>query len=407
MDELKQLSLSALRHAELVNLARDHGPEALEAFIMEHVRPNGSEHAQGDDEMKFEVMYPEDVCNVMFTHTVDGPNGPGTLYLRHFTGDGHRDLSLREEIDRFQLDEAQTKVLVRRVLQAMLDRWVNPKVGQFYYGSMWGSALLAARTYLDDHELLKKLLLAAVVYRGGHSKDPVGLLVAVVPQEKLAKIEQTSEDQNRLSGLMPNKALQLVINYLLESGCTEEEVRTAWAEMLRTRQRDCFKTVCITEWWKGLKVGEGDLKKEAEPIACQLLLHEFNNILVKGCFDWNDPRYSQNGRAPEDFMKVIDFLLSQTDFNWRNRNKETKKLVRDYFVRCVARGKLGTAHYMLVRYGRCFDLWSVRVGRPDENLDTAMERLMRAAIEEAEKSRSYGIATALAEYSGGIGQLNP
>ncbi|TSC63726.1 MAG: hypothetical protein G01um1014106_413, partial [Parcubacteria group bacterium Gr01-1014_106] len=288
LDELKQLSLPALRHAELVNLARtespnkayelasvrwprrqakatrflamvrrDHGPEALEAFIMEHARPNGSEHAQGDDEMKFETMYPEGVRGVVFVHNFHGPNDPDTLHLRHFTGEEQKDVNLREEINRFQLDDEQTKVLVHRVLQAMLDQWATPKVQQFSYGSMWGSALLAARTYLsDDRELLKKLLLAAVVHCGGHSKDPVGLLQAAIPQEEITRIEQTNEDENRLSGLMPGKALQLVINYLLDSGCTEDEVRTVWTEMLRTRQRDRFKTVCITEWWEGLKVGE-------------------------------------------------------------------------------------------------------------------------------------------------------
>lgn len=414
LDELRQLSLPALRHAELVNLARtespnkayelasvrwprrqakatrflamvrrDHGPEALEAFIMEHARPNGSEHAQGGDEMKFETMYPEGVRGVVFVHNFHGPNDPNTLHLRHFTGEGHRDVNLREEINRFQLDEAQTKVLVRRVLQAMLDQWATPKVQQFFYGSMWGSALLVARTYLsEDRELLKKLLLAAVVYEGGHEKHVNGLVHAILPNP-------TNES-----------VLQDVINYLLESGCTEEEVRTAWTEMLRTRQRDRFKTVCITEWWKGLKVGEYDLKKEAEPIARQLLLYELNDILVNGCFDWNNPNYTKNGRAPEDFMEVVDFLLFQTDYDWHSRNEETRELVESYFVQCVARGKVGTAHYMLVRYGKWFSFWNEYASKSDEMPNAAMERLMRAAVEKAEESRSYGTATALAEYIG-------
>src|SRR3989344_5597494 len=173
VDELKQLSLPALRHAELVNLARtespnkayelaslrwprrqakatrslailrrDYGQPALEAIILEHARPTGTEHAQGDTQMTIDQLYPDGVRDVVFFHDCTSPRDTDTLHIRRFTGTNYTDLKFSEEITRLELDEPQTRTLVSRVVKAMLEQWANPKAQQFFYGTMWSSALL-------------------------------------------------------------------------------------------------------------------------------------------------------------------------------------------------------------------------------------------------------------------------
>ncbi len=119
---------------------------------------------------------------------------------------------------RLGLDEEQVKVLVRRICESMLEQWANPKEKPGSYGMMWESAALAARTYLpEDKEFYKKMLLTAVVFAGGYQKHPRGLAFGLLPAP--------SEEPT----------LQQVMDYLIEVGCTEDEVRTAWVEMLFTR----------------------------------------------------------------------------------------------------------------------------------------------------------------------------
>ena len=107
-EELQKLAKPALRHAELIYLARtetpnkayelalirwprrqakaarflailrrDHGQRAFEALITqtEHAQPNGMEHAQGGNAMvTLDSLYPDGVRNVVFAphaHTPD------------------------------------------------------------------------------------------------------------------------------------------------------------------------------------------------------------------------------------------------------------------------------------------------------------------------------------------------
>ena len=264
LEELKKLAMPALQHAELVNLARaespnkayelasvrwprrqakatrslaivrrDYGTEVLEAFLMEHARPNGSEHVQkGDSKMDFEKMYPKGVRDVVFAPSARTPD---QLEIWFLSDDGQvKKVSFQKEVERLNLDTEQVQVLVRRIIDAMLAQWATPKVKQFSYGRMWASAMLAMRTYLaDDTELYKKVSAATIVYHGGFSKEPTGLLVAFIPQEDIVKIERTDEDYNQLSGFMPEKALKPVLEHVLNY-FSEEEIGALWYEMLKS-----------------------------------------------------------------------------------------------------------------------------------------------------------------------------
>ena len=345
--------------------------------------------------MTIDQLYPDGVRDVVFFHDCTSPRDTDTLHIRRFTGTNYTDLKFSEEITRLELDEPQTRTLVSRVVKAMLEQWANPKAQQFFYGTMWSSALLAMRKYGMDKAgafpsaLFQKTLLATVIYQGGHDKYTRGLVLGILPNP---------ED---------NSTRQDAINYLLEMECTEDEVREAWIEMLRTRQREKFLTTRIVEWWQDLKIGKNDLRKEVEPIAQALILYELKDALVGGCFDWNNPQYTSYGTAPEDFLKIMDFLVSSSGYDWYTKNEEARDLVESYFVECLARGKVGTAFYMLVRYGKKFGLckWDDHGGKDwqtDQQPNAVMERLMRAAIAKAEERNSYGIATALAEHIGEI-----
>jgi len=422
LEELTRLSTPALRHAELVNFARtespnrayelasarwprrqakatrflailrrDHNLRAFEALTMEHARPNGSEHAQGGSKMyTMDQMYPEGVRDVYFGHRGAAKGGAKTLSLVHITGDGHKTVDFLEEVERLNIDDTEVMTLVRRVAEGMLDQWANPKTEQFHYGTMWASALRAARLYLSevDSELIKKLLLATVVYQGGHDKYVGTFVRDILPDPKG---ESTMQD---------------VVDHLLESGLTEDEVLGAWVEMLNIRRRQKFKTAYITDWWQGVKIGEANLRTAVEPLARDLLFFEFHDILVNGCFDWNHPLYDKGRGIPEDFMaETVDFLLRSTSHDWRSKDEEAREQVEGYLVQCIARGKVGTAFYMLVRYGEQFSMWSRYGDRrrgPDETAEAVFERLMRAAVSMAEATKNYGIASALAEHVGDV-----
>ncbi|MBI2444077.1 MAG: hypothetical protein HYV42_02440 [Candidatus Magasanikbacteria bacterium] len=370
---------------------RDYGLEALEAFIMEHARPNGTEHAQGGCSMQLDQMYPEGVRDVVVFHNFMDPKPASSLVIRHFTGSGHNDVKLTDEIVRLGLYESQTKTLVSRVVQAMLAQWATPKAKQFFYGHMWGSAILAMRSYgvdTDNPDLFKKTLLATVIYEGGHEKDPRGLVLAILPNPS----DLPGQNDGR-------STLQDVINYVLEVGCSEEELRTAWAEMLKIRLQDNFLTEHIVPWWRNLKVGTTDLHKEAEPVARALFAREMQDALVKGCYN-KQCSDGKHMRAWASFMDMIAFIISSIDYDWR-RTEEATELVEGWFVHCLANGWVGSGWYLLVRFGDSFRLWNESASNrmyPHMTVHAAMGRLMRAAIVKAEELRNYGIASAIAEH---------
>jgi hypothetical protein len=167
------------------------------------------------------------------------------------------------------------------------------------------------------------------------------------------------------------------------------------------RTRNKFKTTYVTNWWRGITVNGRPL--QAEETAQHYLLYELKDVLVEGCFDWNSPHGNHIGRAPEEFMtKEIYFLLQQCGNEWL-KSEKVCDLVEEYFVHCIARGKVGTAFYFLVRFGGLhLHLYYFDAHRTDHEKgpNVAMEKLMRAAVGKAEELRNFGVATALAEHLG-------
>lgn len=433
-EELQKLAKPALRHAELIHLARtetpnkayelastrwprrqakaarflamlrrDHGQRAFEALITqtEHAQPNGMEHAQGDGVMvTLDSLYPDGVRNVVFAPHAHTPDRLA-VWLVANDGQVTKGVNFQEEVNRLKLDSKQTQTLVRRIIDAMLAQWSTPKVKQFSYGGIWASAMLAVRTHLADNEYYKKVLAATIVYHGGCSKDPVGLLTAVIPQEEIAKVEQTDEDKNRLSGLMPDKSLQLVIDHALKY-FTIEELEDLWRQMLQMRMRENFVTVCIVEWWKNLKIDGKYLsnRKVVEETSRQCLVRDLKNLLSE---DGDTLRYTWLGHhlkiTDEGYLEMLESLASSR-WDWC-RSEEGQECFEDMLVNCLARGQAAKASIILARFGRYFRLCSFEVTLCERaKFEESLHRLMRGAIECAVDNRSFGVASALAEYLG-------
>jgi len=350
-------------------------------------------------------LYPDGIRNVVFAshaHTTDRlaiwflANGGQTKTIEL------KETNFLEEVGRLNLDDEQTRILVRRIVDAMLAQWATPKVKQFSYGSIWASALIAVRVYLaDDNEYYRKILAATIVYHGGCSKDPVGLLQAVIPQEEIAKVEQTDEDRNRLSGLMPDKALQLVINHALKY-FTIEELEDLWRQMLQMRMRENFITACIVEWWKGLKIDGKYLNNLniVEEVSRQCLARDLSNLLSE---DGDTLRYNWRGQylriTSEKYLKMLESLASSC-WDWC-KSEEGQEWFEGVTMNCLARGQAAKASIILARFGHYFHFCNFEVTLCERaKFEESLHRLMRGAIECATDNRNFGVAATLAEHLG-------
>lgn len=415
--ELQELAKPALPHAELVNLARvespnkayemasvrwprrqakatrflamlrrDYGQGAFEALLMEHARPNGSEHAQGDKSMvKLNDLYPADVRDVVF-----GPGAHQAQMLKiQFVGKD-QEVGLKDEITRLGLSPDEEKILVRRVLDAMLTQWASPKVRQFYYGIMWQSALVAARHYFpDDRELYKQLLRATVIYNGGYDKHTRSLAGAVVPEKlhALCKADHGRPPSSQTS-------LQLVIDHMLEMGISAEEVRTIWGEMIKIRFQQKFLSVCIHDWWYGLLVEGKDLNQVVEKVNRQCVMQELGILTDSRKRGWI--YYDA-----DEFLATVTQMCNATDYHWR-QTEEAREAVEEMLIDCLARGEAGRAYFVLTRFGGHFRFFQDHSGIDVKEIGQALSRLMRGALERAAELRNFGIASALAEHLGDV-----
>ncbi len=439
LDELKELAKPALRHAELINLARvetpskademasirwprrqakatrflamlrrDYGNGAFEALVLpaEHARPDGTEHAQGGSVMvALDSLYPVGIRNVAFK-----PRARDTkdLTVWFFTSGETKEVSFDEEVTRLKLNPEQQGLLVRRIVDAMLAQWANPKVQPHCsHSGSWTSALLAVREYIaEDREYYKKVLSATVIYHGGCSKDPVSLAMAVVP-EALSGIEQSDEDRNRLSGLLPAKALQLVLDHLVESDLTEEEIRTMWRKMLMARYKENFVTSCIVEWWYGLKLnGKHFYGDVAEKTSQLCLIRDLSDLLFNNNCDTLQPGRMHLTIVYESWLELLDRVALACSHEWCH-SKETLGIVENILVRGLARGQAAKVSTILARLGRNFGFCSFESTLVErKRFEDSLHRLMRGAIEQAVEDRNLGVACALTEYLGDTTQAD-
>lgn len=433
-EELQKLAKPALRHAELIYLARtetpnkayelalirwprrqakaarflailrrDHGQRAFEALITqtEHAHPNGMEHAQGGNAMvTLDSLYPDGVRNVVFAPHAHTPDRL-CFWLVDNNGKVMKKVKFQEEIDRLNLDSKQTQILVRRIIDAMIAQFANPKVRQVS-GEIWASAMLAVRTYFpDDNEYYKKVFAPTIIYHGGCSRDPVNLLEAIIPHEEIAKLEQTiytEEDENHLARVLPDKALQLVIDHGLKY-FTVEEMQDLWHQMLQMRMRENYATAFIVEWWKNLKIDDKYLsdREVVKEIIRQCLVRELKDLLSQN----RDTLYHglHLNITGESYLRMLE-SLALSCWEWC-RSEEGRECFEDLLMNCMARGQVAKASIILARLGSRFGLCSFEVTLCERvKFEESLHRLVWGAIEYAVDNRNFGVASALAEYLG-------
>ena len=427
LDELTKLAQPALRHAELVQLARtvtpnrafstansrwpsrqataarflamvrrDYGSEPFEALVsrLEHARVIDSEHAHGDQSMNLNTLYPDGVRDVVF-YNIAKPCTSERLLIRHIDADGNStDFKLTDQITKLGLDETQLKLLVRRVIAAMLEQWANREARQFAYGSMWETALCAVRTHLpEDEDLLRVLLLTTIVYYGGNTKHEVSIPRAIMP-DSMRAVADASDGESQWE----DYSLQDVVDYLLSCGISQANVCQAWVDMIGARRRATFKTACIVPFYHNIKVGDRVLDQEPRivDVARELLVYELGDFIEKGCGERVSGQAPEHKHTEQFLDETVIVLMNNAGFDWK-RSDAVREIIEGYFVACFARGAAATAHYFLARYGPSFNL----LDQYDRgSFDITLEKLMRCAIAVAEDAQRYGIATALAEYIG-------
>jgi len=433
LDELKELAKPALRHAELVNLARtetpnkademalvrwprrqakatrflamlrrDYGLGAFEALVLslEHARPEGAEHAQGGSVMVgLDDLYPVGVQNVAFKPYALKPKD---IVIWVFTGDKPAEVSFDQEVTRLELTAEKRGTLVRRIVDAMFSQWANPKIhqGRAGHAGSWSTALMAVREYLaDDREYCKKVLSATVIYLGGWADEPAELAYAVAA-EALSKMKQTDEDKNFLSGLEPNKALNLVLQELLRAGFSEKEIMAMWPEMLMRRYKRNFLTACIVGWWRNLKFGEGRYfgYAVAEEVSKLCLIRDLEHLVFNSFRDTLSPHHCNLEIIYKAELEILDCVAMACGYEWCN-SKDTIETFEHILVRGLARGQAAKVSIILARLGRCFGLYNTGVLEKEQFLNS-LHRLMWGAIDQAVEDRNFGVACALAEYLG-------
>ncbi len=424
LEELKKLSEPALRHAELVEIARietpskaddkasirwprrqakatrflamllrDYGSEAFEAYLLEHARPQGSEHAQGVPMLTLASVYRLGVQHLHFCIQPGWESeGLDALQIAEFrVGWPHRknEVKVKDEIVRLSLDERGKQELVLRIVESMYDSHKNPEYIRSVGGDMWAAALVAARTLLpDDKELYRRLLLTAVHYMGGRAEHPGSFacsLGATLPKG---------------TGNNAQRALQCAIDYLLEQGCSEAEVSKTWESMLDLRSKQGYHAVLVYDWWAGLKVGKTQVDDYSNGIAQMAARH-----CVRGELKWfleNDGSdFGQHyGRAVEEKrMRVLQAMIDDCGSDWCRR--EGSEMFEEMLTTCLARGQAGKAFYFFTRFGKNFGLHDAGGGLIHvDKVKDRFPRFVRGAIDKARDENRFGTASALAEYIG-------
>ncbi len=425
LDELKELAKPALRHAELIDIARaetpnsadtkasirwprrqakatrflamlrrDYGQQAFEAYLLEHARPQGSEHAQGVRMITFDSVYP---VGVQHLHFYVPPGGEGrrleTLHIAEFrVGWPHRknEVLLNDEVARLNLNKNKEEELVRRVIASMFASHENLEYRRSVGGDIWAAALVAVRELLPkDKELYKKVLLAAVFYMGIRAEHP-----GVFAQSIGASLPKGASWNNA------QMSLQCAIDHLLKQGCSEVEVAKVWADMLDTRSKQGYHAVLVYSWWAGLKIGKIQVDDYnngiAQPAARHCVRGELSWFLENDGSDFGE---HYGDAVEEGRMRVLQSMVNDCGLDWCW--KEGREMLEEMIATCLARGQAGKAFYFFVRFGKSFQLHDEdRDCRRTDTVRTKFTPLVRGAIDKAKDVNNIGVASALAEYLG-------
>ena len=335
--------------------------------------------------LSLDSLYPAGMRDVAFASHASRPEDLQIWLLTK-----NEKIQLRDEVVRLGLSAEDERTLVRRIVGGMLDQWNNPEADQIGYGDMWGSALLAVRTYFPgDRPLYIAVLSATIIGNGGCNKSPLGVANAIVP-EKVREISRKNKDYTYPPSAQD--ALQLVINHMVEIGMTEDTIMSIWSKMLMKRYKSNFLTICIHDCWHGLKIGDKDLTPAAEKVNRLCLMRELKYLLS------TDERHIKYFH-PEQYIAAIDEICNACDWKWRT-SEEVAEKIEVMIITCLAEGHAAKAFYVLSRFGGRLGFYTSSCAFERKDVHEAKDRITRGALVKATETRNYGVASALAEYLG-------
>lgn len=409
LEDLKTVSLPALRDAELVNfgraespskayelafarwprrqakavrflaiLRRDYGNEAFEAFLMEHARPQGTEHAQGAKVMEsFDHIFPGGLTGAVISGNGHDPQKLG-LYRHNRSGEGQHEF-LSDIARRHNLRKSEVGQVVHQVVAASFELWA--RAPETLDPESCAAACLALIYYSqsnDETEALLKKLLLLMVKAAGRSDYPRDLIKAAVTSDHLP------------AGGSVHLIMQDVINGLLQnSRITPEELGEAWVEMLRIRDGQNYISEVNAPFWYGLTIGDKSVSVLAQDTIRAWAMRDVEAMLATGFGSYNQPEVA----AAE-----LEKLLTACDHKWL-RSEEVVVDVENHLVVSMAEGHASRVAYFLNRYGKLFGFHDGGgCSRIESEVAKHLQRLARGAVAEAERRYQYGIGSALAEY---------
>lgn len=404
LEDLKTDSMPALRHAELVSLARretpngayeyalarwprrqakavrflailrrDYGNEAFEAFLMEHARPQGTEHAQGANvmtEQSFDHVFPGGLSRVFIVG--NRRDGRGLGLYRHNTHGENEYVLLADIQSEHKLTREQMYELVRHVIEQSFKYWERePKM---LHPNYCRSALDAYTVYLPqlmDGTSLTKRLLLLTVRAAGRSNSPRDLICAIL---------EVRDDKGR--------TLQEVISDLATK-IPLKEIVAAWADMLQIRDEQSFISEVNAPFWQGLSI-DAPVSTIAQSTIQKWAYRDLEFALKTGC----------RGHDPKHAMDELGKLLAACDYTWR-RSVQFLDEVEGWVVDCLAQGEGSRAAYVLSRFGKLLGYHEGdAAGRREDKVTGHLKRMARGAVDEAEDRGNFGVASALSEYVG-------
>jgi hypothetical protein len=402
LEDLKRDSLPALRYAELVCLGRsespnqaykkaiagwpvrqakaarslailrrDYGNEALTAFLMEHARPFGSEHAQGAETMElFENVLPGGLYGATLTGGIE-PGQALALY-RHDAGGSSEYTSLDDIERKHNFSRLTMEELVLYVIKRSFTYWdSNP---QMLDPGSCRSAINALNVYGWHDEAqteLERTLFLYAVRASGRLQSPRDLIAAV--------FWNNGNSWN----------LQEVIDYL-SAFIPAPDLSKAWVHMLEVRREQRYISEVNAPFWEKLSIDGVPVATLAQNTIRTWTFTDLHIAVETGFRSF----------VINKAMDELERLLKACDPNWR-RSEELHSDVEDWLVECLAMGEGSRAAYVMNRFGALLGYHSGNAaGFQSSQVEAHLIRLARTAIEVAGGNAKYGVASALAEFVG-------
>lgn len=307
--------------------------------------------------------------------------------------DGTDKVMLSAEVERLDLNTAETDVLIGRIVRSMLEHYPDLYTGGLSH-ICWTAALVAMRELVAERrqlahvpkavDLYKAVLRNTVLSVATQTDDPRYLVRAIIPS---SAAEQS-----------PNESLQDVIHYLVHIRAdgevfSPEEVLEMWEEAITHRYRSGMLLVRVIAYWRHLTVAEQSVRAYAADTIREMVLEE----LRRATAGYRGGKQRLSWGRSSDGVEMTGLLL---DAGKEWRNGPFRVVLEEELVIALSRGYVTTVSFIIACIGKLVGLWAEGASGPTQA--DCLKRLMKEAISKAEIRGRFGIAAALAHHVGDI-----